>query len=337
MDALLAALRAAGEPTRLRLVQLLTRGELTVSELVHILGQSQPRISRHLKLLTEAGLLARHPEGSWVFYRLAKNGPGAEVAGHLTALLAAGEDQVLTRDLERLAEVKRARADAAAAYFRRNAESWDKLRSLHIDDREVEKVIAPLLGKPMIAHAISAFEECPQVREIVLVLSPGNLEQGRSLMALGEWRKLAKVCPGGPRRQDSVKAGLQSLSHCQWVMVHDGARPCVTQELLQRGLEQVLATGAAIPALPMNDTGKKVDSEGIVLETLQREGLRAVQTPQVFSTELLRKAYQEDLDEVTDDASLLEKLGHQVKVFRGSDENIKVTTPEDLIFAEAIL
>ena len=147
MDALLAALRAAGEPTRLRLVQLLTRGELTVSELVHILGQSQPRISRHLKLLTEAGLLARHPEGSWVFYRLAKNGPGAEVAGHLTALLAAGEDQVLTRDLERLAEVKRARADAAAAYFRHNAESWDKLRSLHIDDREVEKVIVRLLPK----------------------------------------------------------------------------------------------------------------------------------------------------------------------------------------------
>ena len=147
MDALLAALRAAGEPTRLRLVQLLARGELTVSELVHILGQSQPRISRHLKLLTEAGLLARHPEGSWVFYRLAKNGPGAEVAGHLTALLAAGGDQVLTRDLERLADVKRTRADAAAAYFRRNAESWDKLRSLHIDDREVEKVIARLLPK----------------------------------------------------------------------------------------------------------------------------------------------------------------------------------------------
>ncbi len=147
MDALLAALRAVGEPTRLRLVQLLARGELTVSELVHILGQSQPRISRHLKLLTEAGLLARHPEGSWVFYRLAKNGPGAEVAGHLTALLAAGGDQVLTRDLERLADVKRTRADAAAAYFRRNAESWDKLRSLHIDDREVEKVIARLLPK----------------------------------------------------------------------------------------------------------------------------------------------------------------------------------------------
>ena len=154
MDALLAALRAVGEPTRLRLVQLLARGELTVSELVTILGQSQPRISRHLKLLTEAGLLARHREGSWVFYRLAKNGPGAEVAGHLTALLTAGEDPVLARDLERLADVKRARADAAAAYFRRNAESWDKLRSLHIDDREVEKVIVRLLGKRRIKNLL---------------------------------------------------------------------------------------------------------------------------------------------------------------------------------------
>ena len=154
MDALLATLKAVGEPTRLRLVQLLARGELTVSELVHILGQSQPRISRHLKLLTEAGLLVRHREGSWVFYRLAKNGPGAEVAGHLTALLAKGEDPLLARDLERLAEVKRARADAAAAYFRRNAESWDKLRSLHIDDREIEKVIARLLGKRYIQNLL---------------------------------------------------------------------------------------------------------------------------------------------------------------------------------------
>ena len=113
MDVLLAALRAAAEPTRLRIVALLTRGELTVSELVHILGQSQPRISRHLKLLTEAGLLTRHREGSWVFHRLAESGPGAEVAQHLNALLPdeGVRDHVLSRDRERLGEVKRQRAD----------------------------------------------------------------------------------------------------------------------------------------------------------------------------------------------------------------------------------
>lgn len=148
MDDLLAALRAVAEPTRLRLVALCAQGELTVSELVRILGQSQPRISRHLKLLTEAGLLIRHREGSWAFYRLADNGPGAEVARHLNALLPdrGNQDQVLAQDIERLKQVKRDRAEAAAAYFRDNAATWDKLRSLHIDDREVEKAILGLLG-----------------------------------------------------------------------------------------------------------------------------------------------------------------------------------------------
>ena len=156
MDDLLAALRAVAEPTRLRIVALSARGELTVSELVRILGQSQPRISRHLKLLTEAGLLTRHREGSWVFHRLAEDGPGAEVARHLNALLPdagdgdgernAGHDRILAQDLERLADVKSARATAAAAYFRKNAKTWDKLRSLHVDDAEVEKAILGLLA-----------------------------------------------------------------------------------------------------------------------------------------------------------------------------------------------
>ena len=153
MDGLLAALRAAAEPTRLRILALLGRGELTVSELVRILGQSQPRISRHLKLLTEAGLLSRHREGSWVFHRLADDAPGhtpaAEVARQLNDLLPVAEngggDQTLIQDQERLAEVKNARAEAAEAYFRDNAESWDKLRSLHIDEAEVEKAIGSLL------------------------------------------------------------------------------------------------------------------------------------------------------------------------------------------------
>lgn len=156
MDVLLAALRAAAEPTRLRIVALLTRGELTVSELVHILGQSQPRISRHLKLLTEAGLLTRHREGSWVFHRLAESGPGAEVAQHLNALLPdeGVRDHVLSQDRERLGEVKRQRAEAAAAYFRDNAESWDTLRSLHVDDAEVEKVISRLLPRDGIENLL---------------------------------------------------------------------------------------------------------------------------------------------------------------------------------------
>src|SRR2546423_2809289 len=144
MDELLVALRAAAESTRLRLLVLCAQSELTVSELTKILGQSQPRVSRHLKLLCDAGLLDRFREGTWVFYRLAQRGGGADLATRLLGLLPVG-DPVLTLDLERLEGVKRARAEAASAYFRDNAAEWDRIRSLHIGDREVERVLADRL------------------------------------------------------------------------------------------------------------------------------------------------------------------------------------------------
>ncbi len=144
VDALSAALKAAAEPSRLRLLALLARGELTVSELGRITGQSQPRISRHLRLLTEAGLLVRFREGSWVFHRLAEDGPGAAIAGQSVALLS-DADPALALDLGRLAEVKEKRARAAAAYFRKNAPHWNRLRSLHVDESEVENVLKRML------------------------------------------------------------------------------------------------------------------------------------------------------------------------------------------------
>ena len=201
----------------------------------------------------------------------------------------------------------------------------------------VDKVFAPLLGKPVISHTIAAFEACPQVGEIVLALHRDNLERGRRLVEAEGWRKVRQVCPGGERRQDSVKVGLDSLSPCLWVMVHDGARPCVTQDILGSGIGEAERTGAAIPAVPVNDTVKMVDAEGVALRTMPRDELRAVQTPQVFRYDLLRKAYQGDMDDVTDDASLVERLGHKVRVFPGSPDNIKITTRIDLLLAEAIL
>jgi 2-C-methyl-D-erythritol 4-phosphate cytidylyltransferase len=200
-----------------------------------------------------------------------------------------------------------------------------------------DKVFEPLLGKPLIAHTVSAFNDCPQVTEIVLVLGAGNLEQGRRLVAREGWKKLKHVCLGGATRQDSAMAGFQRLSQCQWIMVHDGARPCVTPELIRRGLENVPATGAAIPTIAVNDTIKKVYPDGVVQETLVRDDLRATQTPQVFHYDLLREAYQADLDGITDDASLVERLGHRVMTFPGSPDNIKVTTQVDLHLAEVIL
>jgi ArsR family transcriptional regulator len=144
MEALLSGLRAAAEPTRLRLLLLCAQGELTVSELTDILGQSQPRVSRHLKLLCEADLLERFREGSWVFYRLAPRGPGSELARLLVDLVPEG-DPTAALDRERLAAIKRARAEAATAYFRANAPQWDRIRSLYVDEKEVEAALLELL------------------------------------------------------------------------------------------------------------------------------------------------------------------------------------------------
>jgi ubiquinone/menaquinone biosynthesis C-methylase UbiE len=144
MDLLLAALRAIAEPTRLRLVVLCARGELTVSELTQILGQSQPRVSRHLKLLCEAGLLDRFREGSWVFYRLSQSGPASALARQLVT--ACGDsDPTIALDLQRLSAIKQQRADLASAYFRENAAQWHRIRSLYVDEREVEAALVDII------------------------------------------------------------------------------------------------------------------------------------------------------------------------------------------------
>jgi ubiquinone/menaquinone biosynthesis C-methylase UbiE len=145
MEHLLGALRAVAEPTRLRLLVLCARGELTVTELTQILGQSQPRVSRHLKLLCEAGLLDRFREGSWVFYRLHDASALSGLARHLVA--ACGEDDpTVALDLQRLQAIKRQRADHASAYFRENAAQWDQIRSLYIDEREVEAALVDIIA-----------------------------------------------------------------------------------------------------------------------------------------------------------------------------------------------
>ena len=145
MEHLLAALRAVAEPTRLRLVVLCARGELTVSELTQILGQSQPRASRHLKLLCEAGLLDRFREGSWVFYRLSQSSPASALARQLVAACD-DTDPTLALDLQRLSAIKRQRADLASAYFRENAAHWHCIRSLYVDEREVERALVEIIA-----------------------------------------------------------------------------------------------------------------------------------------------------------------------------------------------
>lgn len=146
MDWLVAMLRAAGDPTRLRLLLLLRQAELTVSELIEIIGQSQPRVSRHLKLLCGAGLIERFKEGSWVFYRATDEGKAAALSGALAGLLPGPPEA----DLKRLATVREKRAAEAAAYFKDNAAEWGRIRSLHAPEREVETaILRQLAGEPI--------------------------------------------------------------------------------------------------------------------------------------------------------------------------------------------
>ena len=151
------------------------------------------------------------------------------------------------------------------------------------------------------------------------------------------WSKVTAICAGGHQRQDSVKEGLGRLSSCNWVMVHDGARPFLTTDLIQRGIETATENkGAAIAAIPVKDTIKLANDVMAVVETLPRSLLWAAQTPQIFSFELITRAYETLTCEVTDDASAIERLGHSVKIYFGSYSNIKINTPEDLLTAEVL-
>ncbi len=200
----------------------------------------------------------------------------------------------------------------------------------------IDKLFTPVAGRPLLAHSVAAFHGCAVVERIVLVLAAGNLGNGRRLLSEQGFDK-AIVCAGGPRRQDSVRLGLEALGGCDYVAVHDGGRPLVTADLIQRGLEAARETGAAVPAVPLVDTVKEAGPDRLVVRTLDRSRLWAVQTPQVFRYDLLLRAHQEVTAAVTDDAAMLEALGIPVVLFEGSRRNIKVTTPEDLDIARAML
>ena len=150
---LLSGLRAAGEDTRLRLLALLAEGELTVSDLTDILGQSQPRISRHLKLMAEAGLLERHREGAWAFFKLAESGAGGALAHWIAERLDAA-DPLLAADKARLAAVRAARTETAQLYFDRHAADWDRIRSLHASDEAVEQAIRQAVGSEPVGSVL---------------------------------------------------------------------------------------------------------------------------------------------------------------------------------------
>jgi 2-C-methyl-D-erythritol 4-phosphate cytidylyltransferase len=199
----------------------------------------------------------------------------------------------------------------------------------------MNKLFASLRGKPILAWSVDTCERYDLVQQIVLVLNDKDLTGGQKLRKQKNWSKVT-VCSGGARRQDSVKEGLRQIKDCDWVMIHDGARPFLTLDLIEDGLRVVGETGAAAAAVPVKDTIKLTCNGDLVEETVKRERLWAAQTPQIFAFNMIARAYENLTTEVTDDSAAVERLGYKVKLYMGDYENIKVTTPEDLALARII-
>ena len=201
----------------------------------------------------------------------------------------------------------------------------------------LDKLFTRVGGRALLAHTVAAFQECWNIDRIAVVLSESSQKAGRAMLAEEGFTKIVGVCPGGPRRQDSVSCGLKTLGQVDWVAVHDGARPLIRPGMISRGLEAARETGASVPVLPLVDTIKEVAADGSVVRTLDRSHLWAAQTPQVFRYDLLMRAHKEITENVTDDAAMIEMLGVPLKTYEGRRRNIKITTPDDLWLAEAYL
>ncbi|WP_246055370.1 2-C-methyl-D-erythritol 4-phosphate cytidylyltransferase [Pseudalkalibacillus caeni] len=201
------------------------------------------------------------------------------------------------------------------------------------------KQFIKLEHKPIIIHTLSVFQSDASCSEIVLVANQNELEDLTGLMNEYKIDKVSSIVCGGKERQHSVYEGLKAVKREQIVLIHDGARPFIKHEQIRDVTVKASDTGAAVVAVPIKDTVKKVEDETIV-ETVERSSLWAVQTPQAFRLPLILKAHKQAEEKRilgTDDASLVEQIGHAVSIVMGDYRNIKLTTPEDLLFAKAII
>lgn len=208
----------------------------------------------------------------------------------------------------------------------------------------VQKQYMQLAGRPLLAYALGAFEQSP-VDEIVLVTGAGEAEYVfREIINPFHITKVTAVVTGGKERYHSVYAGLMALDNCDYVLIHDGARPLVTEDIIERAIAGAVENAACVVGMPVKDTVKIANAEGYVEDTPDRSKLWQVQTPQAFSYPLIRRAYDIMMADknlqagVTDDAMVAERFaGSRIKLIKGSYENLKITTPEDLDIAEALL
>jgi 2-C-methyl-D-erythritol 4-phosphate cytidylyltransferase len=197
-----------------------------------------------------------------------------------------------------------------------------------------DKLLLQVGDRPLIAYSLACFDAHPRIDNIVIVASEANAEALRAIA--GAFPK-SQVVLGGKRRRDSVMCGLEALDACNIVVVHDGARPLVTADLIDAAIDGALEVGAALCAVPVSDTVKRGDVAGLVRGTVSREDLWLAQTPQAFRLDLLRRAHAAHDIDATDDAALVELIDAPVRLVLGSRQNVKVTTPEDLTLVEALL
>jgi 2-C-methyl-D-erythritol 4-phosphate cytidylyltransferase/2-C-methyl-D-erythritol 2,4-cyclodiphosphate synthase len=198
-----------------------------------------------------------------------------------------------------------------------------------------------LAGQPLICHSLAAFRRSPRINEIILVVHPHDTDRARELIASGPSDKTEKAVSGGATRQESVWLGLQESSQdADIVVVHDAARPFVSQQLIEQCIQQALAHGACTAAVPCSDTVKRADGN-TVAQTLDRRRLWLVQTPQAFRRDLIiqghENARRHGISDATDDAQLVERLDKPVRIVRGCAENMKITEPADMALVEALL
>jgi len=204
-----------------------------------------------------------------------------------------------------------------------------------------DKLFAVIAGEPVIAHPIRAFERATSVGEIVVVAREERHDEIRKISRDRRFKKVLSIVPGGERRQDSVRAGLDRIKHgAKYVAVHDAARPLITPEQIESAFAQCRVHGAAALAQPVNDTLKRADADLLVVGSVDRSQLYAMQTPQIFERKLIGDAYRAVYAEnilVTDEVSAVERLGYKVALVLDDDFNLKITYPRDLPVADFIL
>lgn len=211
---------------------------------------------------------------------------------------------------------------------------------------KIQKQFLHIQGHPVIYYSLKCFQECPWINDIILVTGEEEIEYCRGeIVEKYGFEKVSSITAGGKERYHSVQNGLKMCRDTDFVFIHDGARPFITREILERGLECVRRCGACAAGMPSKDTIKIVDAQDVVQSTPDRRYVWNVQTPQVFEYRLVSEAYnlalQGECTGITDDAMVVEKYGgHGVTLYKGSYENIKITTPEDLgvaaVFADNI-